>query len=103
MKEGPVILTVPNGSRQQATCIKLWARGDEQIVMSASSGPKDYMKNVALSLFETTNATRVAFLNMPGKAAGPNRLAIGPILFLLEIDGVWQDVKGFRPKIEPQG
>lgn len=65
--------------------IAAWNRGDVTTVMSASSGPKDYIKNVISAIFDKhPEIDRVVMVR--GR---------GPTFFLLRTcDSAWRDVTG---------
>lgn len=69
------------------TCIKIWPRGT-QPVMSNSSGMKDMLCNVAVSVMEKRpEVEAVALMSKPDP---------DPMMFLVRVKGKWEDTGG-RP------
>lgn len=84
-------LTTAKGS-VMASVIKVWERGRCDWIMSTSSGPKDCLVNSAMHVFESfASSDRVAYL-----------LTARTVLFLIRVDGEWQDILGERPMIQIQ-
>ena len=75
-----------DGKSLAVRLIAKWDRGDiPELIMSPSSGPKDYIKNQIFSLFESRpTINRVAMV----RASGP------PFLLVRDQENCWYDSSG---------
>ncbi len=83
-----VIIQITKG-RAHATCIHVWERGVRGIM--SLNGPKECMVNDAIALMDRiAHSTAVALMSLPGPR----------ILYLIRVDGEWQDVTGQKAQIQ---
>lgn len=78
--------------------ITRWQRGI-QMVMSASSGPKDYLKNGVVSLFDAhPEITQIILVRgqytILKREGGPVERYSPPFVLLGTADNFWRDVRG---------